>query len=657
MHRRTSIRTRITAGALALLLVGFITLMTVTFLRSSSLIAKASTRHGEQLAIADSASVASLLTQALATGQTVARSMGQLKSAGITDRAVYDRLLRSTLEANPQFIALSSGWLPDALDGRDAAHRNAPGTDGTGRYVPYWNRGSGQITLEALVDYDTEGAGDYFLVPMRTGKDWVMDPYIYPVNGKDVLMTSVMCVITVNGRRVGVVGIDIPLGNLQAEINQIKPYGTGYATLTTAGAVALGHPVADQINKKLTDAAAVAATTQAVRSGTPVTVTGLDPVLGDDAIRVFVPVAVSPDDTWVFSISMPATQVMRDMHSLRWMTLGLAAALLALAALGAALLARSMTRPLGELARRMEEIADGDGDLSQRVDETRGDEIGALGRAFNRFVEAMSSMVRDLGTDVDRLHGVSGDVASISLRLASSSHQADGQARELHASAEVVTGNVRRVADAVDQMASSIREISAGSGDAVHVAAEAVNEAQDAAATVARLNTSGEEIGKVVELITTIAEQTNLLALNATIEAARAGDAGRGFAVVATEVKELAQETSRATDDITAKVATIREDTNSVVTVIRRISEIIGRIDETQTTIASAVEEQTVTTQEIGRNAGSAAEVAATILDGVDTVAQATDAALTQARTAEEAAQVLSGVTGSLRTTLSRFTI
>jgi methyl-accepting chemotaxis protein len=183
-----------------------------------------------------------------------------------------------------------------------------------------------------------------------------------------------------------------------------------------------------------------------------------------------------------------------------------------------------------------------------------------------------------------------------------------------------------------------------------------VSEAEATTATVTKLGESSREIGNVIKVITSIAEQTNLLALNATIEAARAGEAGKGFAVVANEVKELAQETAKATEDIARRVEAIQGDTTSAVDAIGRISEVIGSINDYQLTIASAVEEQTATTNEMSRSvqeaAGGSTEIA-TNITGVSTAASSTTQALGQTR---QAVDELSRMASDLRTTVARFT-
>ena len=188
------------------------------------------------------------------------------------------------------------------------------------------------------------------------------------------------------------------------------------------------------------------------------------------------------------------------------------------------------------------------------------------------------------------------------------------------------------------------------------MAARAVTAAENTTATVAKLGDSSAEIGNVVKVITSIAEQTNLLALNATIEAARAGEAGKGFAVVANEVKELAQETAKATEDIARRVQSIQGDTTAAVAAIEEISAIVAQISDRQTTIASAVEEQTATTSEMSRSVQEAAngtgEIALNIT-GVATAAGSTTQALSQTRSAVDE---LSRMAADLRSSVATFT-
>jgi methyl-accepting chemotaxis protein len=299
---------------------------------------------------------------------------------------------------------------------------------------------------------------------------------------------------------------------------------------------------------------------------------------------------------------------------------------------------------IARATRRVKDVVDGlaAGDLTRSSGLRTRDELGQMGQALDGAV--------------DSLREVMSAVASSSDAVAAASEELSASSAQISASAEETSAQSGIVAAGAEEMGASIREISQNANEAARVAAQAVAEAETTNATVVKLGDSSREIGNVVKVITSIAEQTNLLALNATIEAARAGEAGKGFAVVANEVKELAQATARATEDITRRVEAIQGDTSGAVIAIGRISEIIGSINDYQLTIASAVEEQTATTNEMSRSVAEAADGStgiATTIAGVSAAADSTTQALGQTR---QAVDELSRMASDLRGSVARFT-
>ena len=295
----------------------------------------------------------------------------------------------------------------------------------------------------------------------------------------------------------------------------------------------------------------------------------------------------------------------------------------------ALLAARSVGRNVVTGLDEIEKAADAaaHGDLSRRISSSAKDETGRTARALDSAFAQIGTLIRQVSTTTDKLVAGVVELRSSSSQIGGRTRSAAQEATVVAESASGISANAQTVAAGTEEMTASIREISKNASDAANVAASAVTVAQHTNATVTQLGTSSAEIGEVVRTITGIAEQTNLLALNATIEAARAGEAGKGFAVVANEVKDLAQETAAATEDISRRVEQIQVDTQAAVAAIAEITSIIEAINDTQTTIASAVEEQTATTNEMGRSAGDAADGSSHIAGGVASIASAATSA------------------------------
>ncbi len=277
------------------------------------------------------------------------------------------------------------------------------------------------------------------------------------------------------------------------------------------------------------------------------------------------------------------------------------------------------------------------GDLTARTGVDSRDEVGRMAADLDHAIAAVRKTMTAVGDNAVHLAASSEELCATGEQIAAAAEETSAQAGAVSTAAEEVDANIGTVAASSEEMGASIREISSNSSEAARVASEAVHAAEVTTVTIGKLGESSAQIGNVVKVITAIAEQTNLLALNATIEAARAGEMGKGFAVVASEVKDLAQETARATGDIFQQVETIQTNTVDAVEAIAKITAVIARISEFQTTIASAVEEQTATTSEVARNVSNAAMGAkdiSTNVSGVAQAAQTTAAAVTESQAA-----------------------
>jgi methyl-accepting chemotaxis protein len=298
-----------------------------------------------------------------------------------------------------------------------------------------------------------------------------------------------------------------------------------------------------------------------------------------------------------------------------------------------------------------------EGDLTTAVTVTGDDAMGQMGDGLRDFFENLRATFIKMTENAQLLASSSEELTAVSQQMAGNAEETSTQASVVSAASEQVTENVQTAAAGSEEMTASIAEIARSSSEAAKIANQAVAVAESANSTIKNLGDASVEIGKVIKVITSIAQQTNLLALNATIEAARAGEAGKGFAVVANEVKELAKQTAQATEDISQKIEAIQAGSQGAVTAIGEVGTIINQINDISNTIASSVEEQTATTNEISRNVSQAARGSAEIGENISGVAQAASDTTQGANDTLGASRKLSEMAAQLQALVERFKV
>jgi methyl-accepting chemotaxis protein len=330
--------------------------------------------------------------------------------------------------------------------------------------------------------------------------------------------------------------------------------------------------------------------------------------------------------------------------------------LLATAGVMFLLVRKLLVKPLSAAVQLATGIAGNDLSLADLAVDSQ-DEIGEAAQALNTMKNNLRKTVQAIAETSIHVAAASEELSITSQQITANSEETSAQANVVSTSAEQVSQNLQTVATGAEQMGASIKEIAKSANEAAKVATSAVKVAETANSAVFKLGESSAEIGQVIKVITSIAQQTNLLALNATIEAARAGEAGKGFAVVANEVKELAKETAKATEDISRKIEAIQTDTKAAVEAIASISEVINQVNGISNTIATAVEEQNATTNEMARNVSEAAHGSGEITSNIGGVAQAAESTSRGATDTQKAAQQLVETAAELRRLVEQFKV
>ncbi|MGD9971534.1 MAG: methyl-accepting chemotaxis protein [Desulfatirhabdiaceae bacterium] len=540
MINRFHLKTRMLFSICAVAVLAFGVTIGFVSIRSSDTITEFALSGTQATARQHASEVKADLEVAMDVARTLAQIFSNFESLGAEERrSDINKQLEVILEKNPGFLGVWTCWELNALDGMDHYFVNQEGTDATGRFIPYWNRGSGKIAVEPLLDYEKEGPGDYYLIPKKTRMETILDPYHYEVAGKKMLITSVAVPLSnKNGDFVGVVGIDIELTRFQKMTDGIHPYDVGVSAIFSNNGTIVAHPDPSRSGKQMRETESDMAGpylgqfANAIQKGESFAFSNYSPAMKSDIYIVTAPLTVGHSKTpWGFAIGVPMSRILQDARSITWSTIGIGGVSILIMMIVVFLIARSIANPLDRITRGLSDGAEQVASASNQV--------SSASQSLAEGASEQASSIEETSASLE-------EMSSMTKRNAGNAGQADA----LMKTARQV---VDKANSSMNQLIVSMEEISNAS----------------------------EETSKIIRTIDEIAFQTNLLALNAAVEAARAGEAGAGFAVVADEVRNLAMRAA----DAAKNTSTLIEGT---VKKVRDGSELVTRTNEAFQQVATS---------------------------------------------------------------------
>lgn len=619
---------------------------------SSELTKKQAESYLELLASDTSASLLVPLEKALNVATSTAMSMQSIADGSntIDKRELTLDILKKTLNLSPNFLGTYVAFEPNQLDFSDGLYQSTTGSDDKGRFLPYVIHGDNDgFIIENLVGLEDQSldengvrAGEYYLCPKDSNKSCVIDPYIYPINGKDVLLTSMVVPVDRKGKFIGMTGIDISADFLQSKVIEVDKQlydGAGQMLLLSPKGVIVAdseHPELVGKNLKSIDAGLV----EKIKA---VSVSGADSIFADNkTLNVLKPFTLAQaDKPWIVYISVPEAVIYADIRQQqefmdnqqsRFISLTTLLGIL-FAVIGVLVVwfvAKSSVKPLHDMTGIVGKLAGGEGDLTQRISVTRQDETSKLANLLNTFIQKLQTLIKNMLPIGNRISDLSAQGKQISQQTSEQMNEQSSlldqmvsAVTEMSASAQQIAGNAERTATLV----SDAHQSTEAGADLVSQNAQSIsdvkNSVQLSEVALEQLVKNSGAIAEILVEIQGIAEQTNLLALNAAIEAARAGEKGRGFAVVADEVRALANRSQSATVEIQSRLSLLNQGNkeaseamkksgeqvehsvelaHSAASALMKIKTAIDEVSEMTLQIASATEEQSNVCENVSEN-------------------------------------------------------
>lgn len=637
------------------------------------------------------------LDYAMDTARTLAANLTTMVEEQKADRALTDAMFQRILKNNEQFMGVWSVWEPNAFDAQDEKYINTERHDASGRYVPFWTRDGDSIVPSPIVDYDTS---DFYLLPKQKGQEMILEPFVYPIAGKDVLLTSIIVPVTIDNEFKGIVAVDMSLETFAQLSQQVKLFESGFGSIISNNGMFVTHPNNDYVTKPFAEQEQYTYRNEiqtAIQQGKASVIQDFSSYLQEDSYIVTAPIHIGKTETpWSLLVTVPTKEVLAQTTKLTWTMIIIGVAGLIYLIIVLTWLIRRIVRPIVMTVEQVQAIADGNLAVEPLAEDSK-DELGHLAKAVNIMTSNTRTLIQEAtqisnqaSTFSDRLMSSTNNMSvSIDQVLTTTGELATGATLQAEHAA-LTLGVTQEVEQKLQAIQAAIKEMTHRSQETTQASKQGLVHAEQSiqgmeamseqvtltASVVQQLSDQSTEINRILQVINAIAGQTDLLALNAAIEAARAGEHGKGFSVVAEEVRKLAEESAKSTSQIAAIIDTVVKETvkagdamqnvvaavqtntqyldankQALDAILQHIVDTVAQIDEV-TTASHLIQTETV---EVVRAVENMTAVSQQSSAGTEELLATMEQQNTAVHELKNMAESLSGMTNSLQQTLAKF--
>ncbi|MEK5232522.1 methyl-accepting chemotaxis protein [Lysinibacillus sp. FSL K6-0232] len=518
------------------------------------------------------------LDYAMDTARTLAANLTTMVEENKADRALTDAMFQRILASNEQFMGVWAVWEPNAFDGQDEHYANTERHDATGRYLPFWTRDGSMIVHSPIIDYDT---ADFYTLPKQKGQEMILEPFVYPVAGKDVLLTSIIVPVMIDHDFQGIVAVDMSLETLAELSQQVKLFDSGFGSIISNEGMFVTHPNNNYLTMPLAEHEPytnMGEIQTAIQQGNATIVEDFSNYLQEDSYIVTAPIHIGETATpWSLLATVPTGEVLAQTTKLTWTMIMIGIAGIIYLSIVLTWLIRRIVKPITLTVAQVQEIAAGNLAV-EPLAEDRKDELGQLAQAVNTMTSHTRTLIQEAAQISHQANTYSDQLMSSTNHMSVNIEQVLTTTGELATGASVQAEQAASTLSVTQEVEQKLQAIQAAIKEMTHRSQQTTQASKQGLAhaeqsiqgmemmseqvtltanVVQQLSDQSTEINRILQVIDAIAGQTDLLALNAAIEAARAGEHGKGFSVVAEEVRKLAEESAKSTSQIAAIIDTV----------------------------------------------------------------------------------------------------